>query len=202
MSRLTIHLRSEGDRHRAKGWQPFPPVPSARSRQHSNSFSGPDQTTSVSTYAGQRWARSEKGKNKSLDISPPESLAAILGASGSMVLDSDKDLEKSGESSRLWRKGSSVRKDTLAPPEEQQRERTPSWMDRIRSGSRRDPDIPMAEAYLRPPFPQTMASWDTAREAGPSPIEAAALSIRRSEEGYAFSMPDRPPVARLADEYI
>ncbi|CAE6511274.1 unnamed protein product [Rhizoctonia solani] len=110
ISRLTIHLRSEGDRHSKETWRPGPPVPSARGRHHSNSFSGPpDQTASVSTYAGQRWARSEKGKNKSLDGvgSPPESLSTTIGPSpGSTVADLNKDVEKAGESSRIWRRSS------------------------------------------------------------------------------------------------
>ncbi|CAE6477277.1 unnamed protein product [Rhizoctonia solani] len=213
ISRLTIHLRSEGDRHSKEIWRPGPAVPSARGRHHSNSFSGPpDQTASVSTYAGQRWSRSEKGKNKSLDGvgSPPESVSTTFGPSpGSTVADLNKDVEKAGESSRIWRRSSLMRRDSITPESERQsqRERPPSWVNRMRAASRRDSAAPVPSgtemtAYMRP-FPQTMATWDTAREAGPSPIEAAALSIRRSEDDvFAFSMPERPPMARLATEYI
>ncbi|KAF8686408.1 hypothetical protein RHS04_00108 [Rhizoctonia solani] len=211
ISRLTIHLRSEGDRHSKEIWRPGPPVPSARGRHHSNSFSSPpDQTGSVSTYAGQRWSRSEKGKNKSIDGvgSPPESVSTHIGPSpGSTVADLNKDLEKMGESSRIWRRGSLLRRDSVAFEGERQRERPPSWMNRMRTVSRREsgalpPSSTEMEPYVRS-FPQTMASWDSTREAGPSPIEAAALSIRRSEDDvFAFSMPERPPVARLATEYI
>ncbi|ELU42407.1 hypothetical protein AG1IA_03581 [Rhizoctonia solani AG-1 IA] len=206
ISRLTIHLRSEGDRHSKEIWRPGPPVPSARGRHHSNSFSSPpDQTGSVSTYAGQRWSRSEKGKNKSIDGvgSPPESVSTHIGPSpGSTVADLNKDLEKMGESSRIWRRGSLLRRDSVAFEGERQRERPPSWMNRMRTVSRREsgalpPSSTEMEPYVRS-FPQTMASWDSTREAGPSPIEAAALSIRRSEDDvFAFSMPERPPVARL-----
>lgn len=212
MSRLTIHLRSEGDRHSKETWRPSRPLPSARSRLRSSSFSGPgpDMTASVCTYEGQRWARPEKGKKKSLDEStegsPSESLSVTLGPSpGSTVADLNGDVEKTAESSRIWRRNSILRRDSLIPESERTRDRPPSWISRMRTGSRRDPVAPPMDSYpMEPwqPFPQTMASWETAREAGPSPIEAAALSIRRSEEGYAFSMPDRPPVARLATDYI
>ncbi|CEL53679.1 hypothetical protein RSOLAG1IB_06534 [Rhizoctonia solani AG-1 IB] len=212
ISRLTIHLRSEGDRHSKEIWRPGPPVPSARGRNHSNSLSGPplDPTASVNTYAGQRWSRSEKGKNKSLDGvgSPPESVSTTFGPSpGSTVADLNKDLEKAGESSRIWRRGSLMRRDSIAFEGERQRERPPSWMNRMRTVSRRESAAPVPsstemEPYVRS-FPQTIASWDSTREAGPSPIEAAALSIRRSEDDvFAFSMPERPPMARLATEYI
>ncbi|KAG9097584.1 hypothetical protein FS749_005952 [Ceratobasidium sp. UAMH 11750] len=213
ISRLTIHLRSEGDKHRSQPWQPTRPVPSARGmRHHSNSLSGPPDPgmiASVSTYAGQRWSRSEKGKSRASDSSsgsPPESLSTTLRPSPESTT-ADLDVEKTAESSRVWKRSGLLRRDSAVPaaPEGERAERPVSWVARMRS--RRDTAAapsnsqPMPEPYV-PPFPQTMASWDTAREAGPSPVEAAALSIRQSMDGYAFGMLERPPVARLAADFI
>lgn len=217
MSRLTIHLRSEGDKHRSQPWQPTRPVPSARTRQHSGSVSGPpdpSMTASVNTYAGQRWSSSEKGKrsNSSCDggSSPPESSTTTLRPSPESGL-ADLDMEK-GDSSRIWKRSASMRRGSITPPSpifpETERSDRPSWMTRMRTGSRRDAVVPvvtMSEPIpLAPRFPQTMASWDSTREAGPSLIEAEALSIpaRRSDEIYAFGMPSRPPAVRLATDFI
>ncbi|KAG9082100.1 hypothetical protein FRC06_005225 [Ceratobasidium sp. 370] len=182
MSRLTIHLRSEGDKHRSQPWQPTRPLPCARGmRHHSNSLSGPPDPgmiASVSTYAGQRWSRSEKGKGRASDSSvggsPPESLSTTLRPSPEST-PADLDVEKAAESSRIWRRSSLLRRDSVVP------------------GVGSTP--PEGERAERP----TIASWDTAREAGPSPVEAAALSIRQSMDGYAFGT--LPPV-RLAADFI
>lgn len=123
----------------------------------------------------------------------------------------DLDIEK-GDNSRIWRRSASIRRDNVTPPSpvfaEDDRPDRPNWMTRIRAGSRRDgaaPGVSGSEPIpLARRFPQTMASWDSTREAGPSLIEAEALSIpaRRSDEIYAFGMPSRPPGVRLATEYI
>ncbi|KAG9125704.1 hypothetical protein FRC07_006533 [Ceratobasidium sp. 392] len=218
ISRLTIHLRSEGDKHRSQPWQPARPLPSARGmRNHSNSLSGPPDPAliaSVSTYAGQRWSRSEKGKGRSSDSSdggsPPESLSTTLRPSPEST-PANLDVEKTAESTRIWRRGSMLRRESIIPggsnhiTEGERSERPVSWITRMRS--RRDTTTApfssstMPEPYV-PPFPQTIATWDTAREAGPSPIEAAALSVRQSMDGFAFGSLEHPPPVRLAPDYI
>ncbi|KAG8684026.1 hypothetical protein FRC09_015658 [Ceratobasidium sp. 395] len=215
ISRLTIHLRSEGDKHNSQPWQPARPVPSARGiRHHSNSISGPPDPCgpAVTTYAGQRWARSEKGKGRSCDSttegSPPESQTTTLRPSPEST-PADLDVEKLADNTRMWRRGSLLRRDSINPggsgtlTEGERGERPVSWMARMRS--RRDTAAaPFNEQAIPEPssYPQTIASWDTAREAGPSPIEAAALSVRQSLDGYAFNSLERPPAVRLAHDFI
>ncbi|KAF8603086.1 hypothetical protein BDV93DRAFT_556997 [Ceratobasidium sp. AG-I] len=222
MSRLTIHLRSEGDKHRSQPWQPTRPLPSARGRQHSGSLSGPpdpSMTASVCTYAGQRWSNSEKGKGSGRsspgESSPPESLSTTLRPSPeSGAVELETDVEK-GESSRKWRRSNSIRMDEIIPPtpgvaDSDRPERPTRWMTRMRTASRRDSAAPAMfstgtnPVAHGPTFPRTMASWDSTREAGPSLVEAEALAIptRRSDEIYAFGMPSRPPTVRLATDFI
>lgn len=216
MSRLTIHLRSEGDRHRSQPWQPTRPLPSARSRQHSGSLSGPPEpsvTASVCTYSGQRWSSSEKGKCSGSSSpggsSPPESLGPTLRPSPeSGVAELERDVEK-GDSLRMWRRSNSLRGDSIAPltpmfSDPERSERSTNWMTRMRSASRRDSAVHTGTDPYAPTFPRTMASWESTREAGPSLVEAEALAIpaRRSDEIYAFGMPNRPPAVRLATDFI
>ncbi|KAG8684153.1 hypothetical protein FRC09_015572 [Ceratobasidium sp. 395] len=215
ISRLTIHLRSEGDKHNSQPWQPARPVPSARGmRHHSNSISGPPDPCgpAVTTYAGQRWARSEKGKGRSCDSategSPPESQTTTLRPSPEST-SADLDIEKMADSARMWRRGSLLRRDSINPggsgtlTEGERGERPVSWIARMRS--RRDTAAAPFNGQTMPEpssYPQTIASWDTAREAGPSPTEAAALSVRQSLDGYAFNSLERPPAVRLAHDFI
>ncbi|QRV78556.1 hypothetical protein RhiJN_06571 [Ceratobasidium sp. AG-Ba] len=216
ISRLTIHLRSEGDKHRSQPWQPARPLPSTRGmRHHSNSLSGPPDPAmiaSVSTYAGQRWSRSEKGKSRSSDSSvgggsPSESTTTTLRPSPEST-SADLDVEKVAESSRGWRRSSLLRRDNIAPGgenntrEPERAERPMSWVTRMRS--RRDTAGTTLNNQTQPQtyVPQTMATWDGTREAGPSPIEAAALSVRQSMDGYAFRTLEQPPPVRLAADYI
>ncbi|QRW07485.1 hypothetical protein RhiLY_06484 [Ceratobasidium sp. AG-Ba] len=160
-----------------------------------NSLSGPPDPAmiaSVSTYAGQRWSRSERGR------AGQATRLSEAGHPQRVRLQHFGRVQNRLQQTSMWKKwprvpegggGAAYFVETTSLREEKITHANPSEPN--------DPEL--GDTYAIP----TRHSWyNTQQPNTQTPIEAAALSVRQSMDGYAFRTLEQPPPVRLAADYI